>query len=447
MLMLKFGFFILFLFRLTAEWRWIIFIVILTLFLWLNSIRSYNLGIVDLFQMDNLSFLLNSLTFWIISLILIIRFYVKSSKNFPQPFSVLRFLILIFLIFSFSTSNVLVFYVMFEATLIPIFLLVIGWGYQPERITASYFLLFYTLTASLPLLLRILFIDNSLISLDFIILSFFRIRGTIVFWGLILAFLVKLPIYLGHLWLPKAHVEAPVAGSIILAGVLLKLGGYGLIRVTPLIQESIKIASNQLVPLGLVGGIFASLICLRQVDCKSLVAYSSVAHIALVIVGLTINTFYGMAGGVVIIIAHGICSSGLFALVGIVYERTSTRNLIILRGIITCAPLLSLWWFLFRIRNMAAPPTPRLAGEIYIFIRRLSWFGTRALFVGLLSFLAGAYNLYLFVGTQHGNKIDSMRIFLDASLREHLILTLHFIPFIFSIPLLINFYSYCYSLK
>lgn len=445
--MLKFGFFILLLSRLTTEWSWIIFIVIVAFFLWLNSIRRFDLGIVEMFQIDNLSFLLNSLTFWIISLILIIRFYVKSYKNFPQPFSILRFLILIFLVFSFSTSNVLIFYVMFEATLIPIFLLVMGWGYQPERISASYFLLFYTLTASLPLLLRILFIDSNFISLDFIILSFSKIRGTIVFWGLILAFLVKLPIYLGHLWLPKAHVEAPVAGSIILAGVLLKLGGYGLIRVTPLIQESIKIASNQLVPLGLTGGIFASLICLRQVDCKSLVAYSSVAHIALVIVGLTINTFYGMAGAVVIIIAHGICSSGLFALVGMIYERTSTRNLIMLRGIVTCAPLLSLWWFLFRIRNIAAPPTPSLAGEIYIFIRRLSWFGISTLFVGLISFLAGAYNLYLFVGTQHGNKIDSIRIFLDASLREHLTLIFHFIPFIFSLPLLINFYSYYYSLK
>lgn len=447
MLMLKFGFFILLSLRLITEWSWMIFIIILISFLWLNLIRRFNLGVVNIFQIDNLSFLLNRLTFWIISLILIIRFYIKSYKNFPKPFIVLRFIILIFLIFSFSTSDILIFYIIFEATLIPIFLLVIGWGYQPERVTASYFLLFYTLAASLPLLLRILFVDSKILSLDFIILSFSKIRRRILFWGLILAFLVKLPIYLGHLWLPKAHVEAPVAGSIILAGVLLKLGGYGLIRVIPLVQESVKIASNQLIPLGLVGGLFASLICLRQVDCKSLVAYSSIAHIALVIVGLRINTFYGLAGAVIIIVAHGICSSGLFALVGIVYERTSTRNLIILRGMITTAPLLSLWWFLFRIRNIAAPPTPRLAGEIYIFIRRISWLGLRTLFVGLLSFLAGAYNLYLFVGTQHGNKINSIRVFLDASLREHLTLVLHFIPFIFSLPLLINFYSYCFSLK
>lgn len=445
--MLKFGFFILLSLRLITEWSWMIFIIILISFLWLNLIRRFNLGVVNIFQIDNLSFLLNRLTFWIISLILIIRFYIKSYKNFPKPFIVLRFIILIFLIFSFSTSDILIFYIIFEATLIPIFLLVIGWGYQPERVTASYFLLFYTLAASLPLLLRILFVDSKILSLDFIILSFSKIRRRILFWGLILAFLVKLPIYLGHLWLPKAHVEAPVAGSIILAGVLLKLGGYGLIRVIPLVQESVKIASNQLIPLGLVGGLFASLICLRQVDCKSLVAYSSIAHIALVIVGLRINTFYGLAGAVIIIVAHGICSSGLFALVGIVYERTSTRNLIILRGMITTAPLLSLWWFLFRIRNIAAPPTPRLAGEIYIFIRRISWLGLRTLFVGLLSFLAGAYNLYLFVGTQHGNKINSIRVFLDASLREHLTLVLHFIPFIFSLPLLINFYSYCFSLK
>nr|QVT15622.1 NADH dehydrogenase subunit 4 [Simocephalus sibiricus] len=439
--MLKFGFFILFLLSMISEWSWMIFMVMMASFLWLNSMSSFNLGMVDVFQMDNLSFLLNSLTFWIVSLMLMMSFYVKSYKNFPQPFSVLSFLMLIFLIFSFSTSNVLIFYIMFEATLIPIFLLVMGWGYQPERITASYFLLFYTLTASLPLLLSVLYVDKSLMTLDFTILSFSSMSGMILFWGLVLAFLIKLPIYLGHLWLPKAHVEAPVAGSMILAGVLLKLGGYGLIRISPLIQESMKMASNQLIPLGLLGGMLASLICLRQVDCKSLVAYSSVAHMALVIVGLAMNTFYGMAGAVIIMIAHGICSSGLFALVGMIYERTSTRNLIMLRGMITCAPLLSLWWFLFSISNMAAPPTPSLAGEIYIFVSSLSWFGVSALLVGLLSFLAGAYNLYLFVGTQHGNKMSSMSVFLDASLREHLTLVLHFVPFIFSMPLLVNFYS------
>lgn len=157
-----------------------------------------------------------------------------------------------------------------------------------------------------------------------------------------MAFLVKLPVYLGHLWLPKAHVEAPVAGSIILAGVLLKLGGYGLIRIVPLIQESLKLFSPILVSIGLIGGVIASFICIRQTDCKSLVAYSSVAHIALVIVGLSINSFLGWAGAIIIMVAHGLCSSGLFALVGIVYERIGTRNLVLLRRIIVSAPLLTI---------------------------------------------------------------------------------------------------------
>lgn len=127
---------------------------------------------------------------------------------------------------------------------------------------------------------------------------------------------------------------------MILAGVLLKLGGYGLLRILPLVQEPLKLFSSFLISLRIVGGIIASLICIRQTDCKSLVAYSSVAHIALVIIGLIVNSYFGWAGAVIIILAHGLCSSGLFALVGMVYERTGTRNLILLRRIIMCAPIL-----------------------------------------------------------------------------------------------------------
>jgi len=302
-----------------------------------------------------------------------ISYYVKTQKNFPGIFLILRVGILVFLLVSFGTSNLLIFYIAFEATLIPIFLLVMGWGYQPERVSASYFLLFYTLAASLPLLLGIFWIGGNGGSLDYIFLKN-RVLGannSILFWVIVAAFLVKLPVYFGHLWLPKAHVEAPVAGSIILAGVLLKLGGYGLVRVFPFIELSSANFSRILVRIRLLGGIAASIICVRQTDCKSLVAYSSVAHIALVLLGVVVNTSVGLAGVITIIVAHGLCSSGLFSLVGIVYERLGTRRIILIRSLITLAPLSTLWWFLFSIRNIAAPPTPNLLGEIYLFISSL----------------------------------------------------------------------------
>jgi NADH-ubiquinone oxidoreductase chain 4 len=446
-LMLKYVLFSLLSLILFSEWNLILVLTIVTTFIWINSIRNFNLGLIDFFQVDTLSFLMIRLSIWVVILILIMRFYIKNLNNFSSSFFCLSLFILAFLILSFSTSNALLFYIIFEATLVPIFLLIIGWGYQPERVTASYFLLFYTLRASLPLLLRILFVENIFFRLDFIIFNLFEEKSFFLFWGLILAFLVKLPVYLGHLWLPKAHVEAPVAGSIILAGVLLKLGGYGLIRIVPLIQESLKLFSPILVSIGLIGGVIASFICIRQTDCKSLVAYSSVAHIALVIVGLSINSFLGWAGAIIIMVAHGLCSSGLFALVGIIYERIGTRNLVLLRRIIVSAPLLTIWWFLFRVRNMAAPPTPSLAGEIYIFISTLRWIGLRCLLVGALSFLAGVYNLYLFIRTQHGNKLSSISLIQDARIREHWVLLFHLAPFLLIMPLLINSYSYYYSLK
>lgn len=268
------------------------------------------------------------------------RFKLYYLNKFRNLFILNLLFLLLCLVLAFSSLDILYFYVFFEIRILPVLLIIIGWGYQPERIQAGIYLVFYTLFVSLPLLLGIFYIYNVFYSFRFI---YFNELGLIIIYFLIiLAFLVKMPIFIFHLWLPKAHVEGPVSRSIILAGVILKLGGYGLIRLIKLILiVSLKINLIWII-LSLVGGRLISLICLHQIDMKLLIAYSSVVHIALVIGGIFTLTYYGFIGRLILIIGHGLCSSGLFVLINLIYERLGRRSLIINKGLINLLPNLSL---------------------------------------------------------------------------------------------------------
>lgn len=256
---------------------------------------------------------------------------------------------------TFRVLNLLLFY-FFEASLIPTLLLIIGWGYQPERIQAGIYLLFYTLFGSLPLLIGIIYIFNDLNTITIYFLKFFNMNMYLLYISIIFAFLVKIPIYFVHLWLPKAHVEAPISGSIILAGIILKLGGYGLLRVIIFLQE-VNLKLNYIwIIIRLVGGLFIRIKCFCQVDIKSLIAYSSVAHIRIVIGGIIVINYWGFIGSYILIISHGLCSSGIFCLANINYERLHSRSLYINRGMINFIPSMRLWWFLLLSSNIAAPP-------------------------------------------------------------------------------------------
>nr|UFQ24070.1 NADH dehydrogenase subunit 4 [Anopheles deaneorum] len=381
------------------------------------------------FGLDMISFGLILLSFWICGLMLMASEKVYSYNNYKNLFIFMILFLLMMLVLTFSSMSVFMFYLFFEASLIPTLFLILGWGYQPERLQAGVYLLFYTLLASLPLLVGIFYILDINNTLSFtLLLNFSFMDLNLLYLSLIFAFLVKMPMFLVHLWLPKAHVEAPVSGSMILAGILLKLGGYGLLRMFSLLQMSGVKYNYWWISISLVGGVLISLICLRQTDLKALIAYSSVAHMGIVLSGLLTLTYWGLTGSYALMIAHGLCSSGLFCLANISYERMGSRSLLINKGLLNFMPTLSLWWFLLCSGNMAAPPTLNLLGEISLLNSIVAWSWVTMIMLTFLSFFSAAYSLYLFAYSQHGKVYSGVHFFSAGTVREFSLLMLHWVP-------------------
>jgi len=322
----------------------------------------------------------------------------------------------------FCATDFLLFYVFFEAVLIPMYIIIGVWG-GPRRVYASVKFFLYTLTGSVLMLLALLAMWQRAGTTDISVLLHTPFPYAMQYW-LFLAFLasfaVKVPMWPVHTWLPDAHVEAPTAGSVILAGVLLKMGAYGFIRFSvPMLPEASAHFAPLIFALGVIAVIYTSLVALAQQDMKKLVAYSSVAHMGVVMIGIFTFNQQGLDGALFQMLSHGIVSAALFLCVGVVYDRIHSRDIARYGGLSDRMPAYALVFMVFTMASIGLPGTSGFVGEFLVIVGAFKVNFWLALLGALGMILGAAYMLYLYRRVMFGRITkDDLKSILDLSPRE-----------------------------
>ena len=351
-----------------------------------------------------------------------------SSINFNYKlFVIIMILIDFFLVNLFSVLDIFFFYICFESILVPMFLLIGIWGTRQRRIHAGLQFFFYTLFGSFFMLAAITILYSHFGTTNICLLNLASLseeRQLFVWFCFFLAFSIKIPMFPFHIWLPEAHVEAPTIGSVILAGILLKLGGYGFFRfVIPLVPFANYYFTPFIFALSTLAILYTSLTAIRQVDLKKIIAYASVSHMNFVVLGLFSFSSLGLLGSIFLMLSHGIVSSGLFFAVGVLYERYHTRLLKYYGGLAYTMPLFSILFFLLILANFSFPGTSNFIGEFLVLAGMLSQ-NLLCTFFALISIVfTVVYSIWsynrMFFGFVNSK---SLLFFSDVSVREFLIL-------------------------
>lgn len=373
------------------------------------------------FGLDGLSLWMVLLTTFLMPLAVLCSW--MTQKAHCQAFMGLLLVLESFLVASFTCLDLLGFYVFYECSLIPMFLLIGLGGSRPRKIRAAYLLVIYTLVGSLAMLPCVLLMLSQAGSTHYLVLAteyWSPVRQYVLWWGLFLAFAVKVPMIPLHLWLPEAHVEASTAGSVLLAGVLLKLGSYGFLRFSlPLFPEACSFYGPFVLCLCMLGLVYASLTTLRQIDLKKIVAYSSIAHMSMVIMAIFTLSDLGMVAASFLMLAHGVASPALFLLVGALYDRAHTKALKYLGGAATAMPLYSLMFFVFSLCNMAIPLSPNFVAEFLSLcsVFAHNWAALLGALVGVI--LSAVYTMWAYARVVHGMpKPNYFKSLADLNRRE-----------------------------